>query len=130
KRLMRVMNRTLALLVPLVPAAALAAQTPAGRPAGAERDWRLPFRSPARNVAPPEAVYRHLRIMHGIAERTAPDALSFVDGVEVVADPEWQRAREALAKERIDPGYLSAILRDSRMDADRELAFYGAFFLE
>lgn len=94
------------------------------------RDWRLPFRAPAQNVQPPEQLWAHLQPMWRLSRQASPDLRSFdALGIEVLADPAWQRHRDALTGKPIDDGYLSAIIRASRHAPDRAIAFYGAFLV-
>lgn len=118
-------------LLPLVSAAALAmALLPAqnGVPAYPERDILSPFRNPGEIYAPPDGVYRQLRIMRELADSPATIKRFDSNGVEVVDDERWQKARQNLAKLGIDAGYLAQIMRTSRNADERDLAFYGMFF--
>jgi len=106
--------------------ATLAAQEPkfVGYP---QRDALSPFRNPSDVYAPPDEVYRLLRIMQTIAD--APGALKKfgADGRETIDDKRWQQAAAELKTKQLDAGYLAQIMRLNRNAADRATAFYGAF---
>lgn len=111
----------------LGPIAVAQETTPAGTAEGV--DWRMPFRSPASNVAPPDC-WVDLRPMYEIARDAAPEQRSFdANGTEVIDDPVWRQHHDAFVVSRIDAGYLSVILRDSRHISDRAIAFYGSFYV-
>lgn len=115
-------------------AAALQApcQSPAATaqtPQELEVDWRMPFRSPQTNTAPPEELYRQLRPMYAIAKAAMPDRRSLdATGAEQIDDPAWRAAREEIAGAEFEIGYLSLVIRESRSVNDRALAFYGGFY--
>lgn len=92
-----------------------------------QKDALSPFRHPTDAYAPPDEVYRLLRIMQALAD--APNAPKSFDreGREVVADKRWQQARAEVLKKGLDAGYLAQIMRLNRNAADRATAFYGAF---
>jgi hypothetical protein len=105
----------------------VSAQQPAEPPAV---DWRMPFRVPADEIAPPADVWKHLRTMLAIRDAAAPDRISFDEhGREVVDDEGWRAAREALLTTNLDPGYLSLIIRESAAAGDRRIAMYGMFYV-
>jgi hypothetical protein len=93
-----------------------------------QKDALSPFRNPTDVYAPPDEVYRLLRVMQTIAE--APGALKKfdADGRETIADKRWQQARAELAHKGLDAGYLAQIMRLNRNAVDRATAFYGAFY--
>lgn len=93
-------------------------------------DWRLPFRNPDVNLAPPESMFKELHVMQQAA-RSAPAGRVWFDenGVEVVDDETWRAAHARLLGVRMDAGYLSLVVRESRNAADRATAFYGSFYL-
>ncbi len=110
----------------------LAAAFPAQQPqekaiAYPKKDALSPFRTPTDVYAPPDEVFRLLRVMQSIAD--APNApISYgKDGREVVADERWQGARAELIQKGIDAGYLAQIMRLNRNVSDRATSFYGAF---
>ncbi|MFO1053618.1 MAG: hypothetical protein U1F36_15495 [Planctomycetota bacterium] len=109
--------------------APLAALTLATCPLRAQADWRMPFRSPQSNMVPPEEMFSHLQPMFEIAQHVPANKRRFEEGVEIVDDPTWQMHHKALLAMRQDPGYLSAVIRDSRHSPDRRIAFYGAFYV-
>lgn len=92
-----------------------------------QKDALSPFRHPTDAYAPPDEVYRLLRIMQALAD--APNAPKSFDrtGREVVADKRWEQARAEVLKKGLDAGYLAQIMRLNRNAADRATAFYGAF---
>src|SRR5436190_5985789 len=93
-----------------------------------QRDLLTPFRAPGDVYAPPDELFAVLRTMQGIAD--APGAKKEFDknGIEVIDDATWQRARGDMAKLNLDAGYLAQIIRLNRNPADRATAFYAMFF--
>lgn len=121
--------RTAIVCLSLLAAPAAAQQEPTQDPALAD-DWRMPFRAPQSNLVPPENLWPHLKPMWDISRKSAPELKHFDErGVEVVEDPSWQRHHDALTQIAMDAGYLSAVIRESRHDVDRAIAFYGAFYV-
>ena len=118
------------LVTMLLFAGAVAAQD-ADRPKAAvaypQRDALSPFRAPADVYAPPDELFRQLRIMQSLADAPAARKRFDVDGREVVDDPRWRQARAEVLRKGLDAGYLAGIMRVNRNPADRETAFYGAF---
>jgi hypothetical protein len=106
-------------------AAAAGAQEPTaiGYP---ERDILSPFRNPTDVYAPPDEAFRLLRTMQSLG-KSLPDRVRFEDGREVVDDPRWRDAREALGPVGLNGGYLAQIIRVHRNANERETAFYGSF---
>ncbi len=98
-------------------------------PAQEQQDWRIPFRNPQKNLAPPEDLFRELRIMQSIAPGPDSSGVSYdQEGRLICDDSEWQRAYDRLLQLRYDPGYISMVLRESGSVLDRETAMYGAFY--
>lgn len=93
-----------------------------------ERDILSPFRNPVEVYAPPDELFRQLRIMQAFAER--PDAAKDFDkdGREVVADERWQAARKEIERIGVDAAYLAQVMRLHKNANERATAFYGAFF--
>ena len=83
------MRRLLAPLIALFAAGSALAQ-------GDEVDWRMPFRTPANQIDPPEDVFRELRIMQSRAMQRAVEKSFDEDGVEVCNDDAWREARARL----------------------------------
>ena len=91
-------------------------------------DWRMPFRKPLVNLQPPEAMWEHLEPMLRIAAEAPAELRRFDEhGVEVVDDPRWRKHLEALRSMPFDAPYLSLVIRESKFEKDRQIAFYGAF---
>ncbi|MHC5064188.1 MAG: hypothetical protein ACYTG5_09460 [Planctomycetota bacterium] len=112
-----------------LPAAILALTSSMLLPAQEEQDWRIPFRNPQKNLAPPEDLFRELRIMQSIAPGPDSPGVSFDEEGRLVCDDlEWQRAFERMLQLRYDPGYVSMVIRESGSVLDRETAMYGAFY--
>lgn len=93
------------------------------------QDVLSPFRTPTDAYAPPDEVYRQLRIMQTYAD-AADAAKSFdKDGREVIDDPRWREARTKALAIGVQAGYLASIMRLNRNADDRATAFYGAFLV-
>lgn len=117
---------------PPAPGAAAAAipapQDGRARPAYPERDILSPFRKCDEIYAPPDAVFRELRIMRDLANQNATQC-SFDDrGREVCALPAWAEARQRLAAQSLDAGWLAEVLRRSRNADERDIALYAIFW--
>lgn len=95
-----------------------------------ERDVLSPFRRPVDMYAPPDELFRQLRLMQSIAE--APGAKTDFDaqGHEIVDDQNWRDARAAVERLGVDAAYLAQIMRLHRNAGERATAFYGAFFCQ
>jgi hypothetical protein len=126
-------RRLLANVATAIAAAALlsspgTAQSPQVKPAYPERDILTPFRACDEIVAPPEKVFAVWRKMRAIAEAAGAKTDFDAEGREVVDDPQWLALRAELDALSIDAGHLAQVIRGSRNNDDRELAFYGMFF--
>lgn len=110
--------------------ACLAQLTPAQDPIAAypERDILSPFRAPQDVYAPPDELFRQLSIMRNIANRQGAKKSFDANGREVVDDPTWQQARAKVDEIGIDAGVIAGMMRLHRNDAQRGIAFYGAFY--
>lgn len=93
-----------------------------------ERDILSPFRRPTDVYAPPDELFRLLRLMQAIADD--PEASKDFDekGREVVDDPNWRSLHEKVERLGVDAAYLAQIMRLHRDAGERAIAFYGAFF--
>lgn len=118
----------LSLLAATAAAGTCAAQEPLP-PAYPERDVLSPFREPTDVYAPPDELFRQLQLMQRISESGRAE-VSYVDGQEVVADPTWRAARERVREIGIDAGQLAHLIRLHRNAEQRDIAFYGAFFVD
>ncbi len=99
-------------------------------PAYPERDILSPFREPTDVYAPPDELFRHLRVMQNLAGRL-PDKVSYDDeGREVVDDPSWRAARARVEELGLDAGMLAQMMRLHRDGAQRDTAFYAAFHVD
>lgn len=107
----------------------LAAQEPVdcGYP---ERDILSPFRSPTDVTAPPDALFRNLRIMQNVAARS-PELASFNEkGRQVVANDAWQQAYDRAQTIGIDAGMLAQMMRLHRNVDQRAVAFFAGFYCD
>ena len=95
-----------------------------------ERDVLSPFRAPTDITAPPDELFRHLRIMRNLAaqkpERTSFDA----KGRQVVDDPAWQQAHARVQEIGLDAGMLAQLMRLHRNGDQRGVAFFGGFYCD
>lgn len=123
----RTLATAIAIAVALAPTLGRA-QTRNAKPAYPERDILTPFRACDEIVAPPEKVFAVWRKMRAIAEAHGAKTDFDADGREVVDDPQWLALRAELDALSIDAGHLAQVIRGSRNNDDRELAFYGMFF--
>lgn len=120
---------------PAVPAlllASLLAPSPAQEQkviAYPQRDALSPFRNPTDVYAPPDEVFRLLRIMQALADAPGAPKQSDADGREILDDQRWRAVRADLQRQNLDAGYLGQILRLNKNAADRATAFYGMFYL-
>jgi hypothetical protein len=94
-----------------------------------ERNALSPFREPADVYAPPDEVFRLLRIMQTLAEAPGAAKSYDQDGRETIDDPRWRSARGDLLRQKLDAGYLAGIMRNHKNAADRATAFYGMFYV-
>src|SRR5262245_58203579 len=97
-------------------------------PAYPQRDALTPFRNPQQIVAPPDELFRLLRLMRRIADE--PGAAKSFDaaGREVVDDETWRESRKQAERIGVDAGILANLMRNSRNVDERAVAFYAAFF--
>lgn len=93
-----------------------------------DRDVLSPFRNPGDVYAPPDELFRNLRIMEAIAGRADTKKEFDQDGREVVDDGHWRAARVEVERIGVDAAYLAQIMRLHRNANERATAFYGAFF--
>lgn len=119
--------RPLATLLLLAGAAAPAAGQAKAPVAYPQRDALSPFREPTDVYAPPDEVFRLLRVMQSLADAPGAPSRFDIDGREVVDAPRWRQARADLLQKGLDAGYLAGIMRLNKNAADRATAFYGAF---
>lgn len=116
-----------AIAVALAPATGTA-QSKNAKPAYPERDILSPFRACDEIVAPPDKVFAVWRKMRAIAEASGAKSDFDAEGREIIDDPQWQALRIELEALSIDAGHLAQVIRGSRNNDDREIAFYGMFF--
>ncbi len=93
------------------------------------RDALSPFRNPTDVYAPPDEVFRLLRVMQALADARGAPKQPDADGRESLDDPRWRAARDDLHRQNLDAGYLAQIIRVNKNAADRATAFYGMFYL-
>jgi hypothetical protein len=108
-------------------AAAQGEQRPKAPVAYPQRDALSPFREPIDVYAPPDEVFRLLRVMQSLADAPSSPRRFDIDGREVVDDAQWRQARADVLRKGLDAGYLAGIMRLNKNAADRATAFYGAF---
>ena len=95
-----------------------------------ERDILSPFRSPTDVTAPPDELFRNLRLMTSIAARH-PESSSFdAKGREVVDDDAWRKAYARVQTIGLDAGMLAQMMCLHRNSAQRETAFFGGFYCD
>ncbi|MEZ6038592.1 MAG: hypothetical protein R3F29_14010 [Planctomycetota bacterium] len=93
-----------------------------------DRNILSPFREPADVYAPPDELFRQLRIMQTVASRH-PDKVSFdAEGREQVDDQTWRAARIRVEELDLQAGNLAQMMRLHRDAGQRELAFFAAFY--
>ncbi|HEB52634.1 MAG TPA: hypothetical protein ENI87_05215, partial [bacterium] len=110
----------------LVPFAAGQDPTPKGYP---ERDALTPFRNPTDVYAPPDELFRQLRIMQNLANRHSASKSFDIDGREVIDHEEWRRARRQVEQIGLNAGMLAQMMRLHRDGTQRATAFYAAFYV-
>ena len=110
-------------------AAPAAAQEPTqcGYP---ERDILSPFRSPKDVAAPPDELFRNLRVMQNVARRS-PE-LTSIDGKgrQVVDNDAWRQAYDRAQAIGIDAGMLAKMMRLHRNVDQRGVAFFAGFYCD
>lgn len=94
-----------------------------------ERDILSPFRTPTDLYAPSDELFRQLAIMQNISSRSGAKISFDNTGREVVDDPAWQQAQAKVNEIGIDAGRLASIIRLHRNAAQRDTAFYAAFYV-
>jgi hypothetical protein len=93
-----------------------------------------PFRAPSANIVPPAELFDVLRRMHAFAKNSKATGASRVyfddEGREVCDSPTWLKDRDLL-KLRIENqgGTLNAIIEGSKSGEDRDVAWYGSFYV-
>src|SRR5262245_56796985 len=97
-------------------------------PAYPQRDALTPFRNPQQIVAPPDELFRHLRVMRRLADEPGAVKSFDAEGREVVDDETWRESRKQAERIGVDAGILANIMRNSRNADERAVAFYAAFF--
>jgi hypothetical protein len=108
---------------------AAAAQAPihCGYP---ERDILSPFRNPTDITAPPDELFRNLRIMKNVAAKM-PDKASYdARGRQVVDDPTWRTAYDRVQQLGIDAGSMAQMMRLHRNAEQRDIAFFAGFYCD
>ncbi|MFK7740709.1 MAG: hypothetical protein AB8H80_10330 [Planctomycetota bacterium] len=104
-------------------------QSAAAPPAYPDRDILSPFRTPSDVYAPPDELFRQLRIMQKIADRRAEDAF-YVEGRQHINDPSWQRAYKRVQEIGINAGQLAQMMRLHNNGMQRDTAFYASLFVD
>ena len=95
-----------------------------------ERDILSPFRSPTDLTAPPDELFRNLRVMKAIAERS-PELASFDDkGRQIVDNDAWRQAYDRVLTVGLDAGMLAQMMRLHRNSDQRGIAFFAAFYCD
>lgn len=94
-----------------------------------ERDALSPFRTPKDVYAPPEELFRLLRVMQGRADSGKFTKTYDHTGREMVDDDVWRDAFRQVFVLGLDAGYLAQIMRLQANVADRMTAFYAGFYV-
>ena len=95
-----------------------------------ERDILSPFRAPSDITAPPEELFRNLRIMRNLAAQK-PELASFDEkGRQIVDDPTWRQAYDRVQEIGLDAGMLAQMMRLHRNGDQRGVAFFGGFYCD
>jgi hypothetical protein len=76
-----------------------------------QRDALSPFREPIDVYAPPDEVFRLLRVMQSLADAPSSPRRFDIDGREVVDDAQWRQARADPAGGRGRPGRRHGLRR-------------------
>ncbi|MCK5945045.1 MAG: hypothetical protein KAI24_23860 [Planctomycetes bacterium] len=93
-----------------------------------ERDILSPFRTPTDVYAPPDELFRNLRIMKNLAAKF-PDRCSFDSrGREIVDHDVWRQAYEKVQSIGLDAGVLAQMMRLHRDNGQRDTAFFAGFY--
>lgn len=110
-------------------AAAATAQEPlnCGYP---ERDVLSPFRNPTDITAPPDELFRNLRIMRNISEQEPERSRFDAKGRQVVDNDGWRAAYARVQELGLDAGMLAQMMRLHRNADQRTVAFYAAFYCD
>ncbi len=124
---MNVASRTILLTALLAPAAVSQEPLRCGYP---ERDILSPFRSPADVYAPPDELFRNLRIMQGIADKMPEKARYDDKGRQVVDHDAWRAAHDRVQQLGIDAGLLAQMMRLHRDGGQRRTAYFGSFYCD
>ena len=95
-----------------------------------ERDILSPFRSPTDVTAPPDELFRNLRLMTNIAAQHQERASFDAKGRQVVDDDAWRKAYARVQTIGLDAGMLAQMMRLHRNSAQRETAFFGGFYCD
>lgn len=95
-------------------------------------EYLRPFRAPDKNLQPPLELYDQLRVMQAIVQTPGQYKVEIdKDGREVCDSPAWRDARtKAEIKSARMGGYLAVVCQESGSAADRELGFYGAYWVD
>jgi len=95
-----------------------------------ERDILSPFRAPTDITAPPEELFRNLRIMRNLAAQK-PELTRFDEkGRQIVDDPAWRQAYDRVQEIGLDAGMLAQMMRLHRNGDQRGVAFFGGFYCD
>jgi len=95
-----------------------------------ERDVLSPFRTPTDITAPPDELFRNLRVMRNLAAKM-PEKVSFdAKGREVVDHDGWRQAYDQVQQIGLDAGQLAQMMRLHRNPEQRQVAFYAGFYCD
>ena len=95
-----------------------------------ERDILSPFRNPTDITAPPDELFRNLRIMKNLAEKM-PDKVSYdAKGRQVVDHETWRAAYDKVQQIGIDAGSMAQMMRLHRNAEQRDVAFFAGFYCD
>ncbi|MFN7590527.1 MAG: hypothetical protein ACK501_11915 [Planctomycetota bacterium] len=94
-----------------------------------ERDILSPFRTPKDVYAPPDELFRLLRLMQSRADSGKYAKSYDHTGREMVDDDVWRDAFRQVFTLGLDAGYLAQIIRLQAHAPDRMTAFYAGFYV-
>ena len=95
-----------------------------------ERDVLSPFRNPTDITAPPDELFRNLRIMRNIAAQEPQRASLDKKGRQVVDNDAWRQAYARVQELGLDAGMLAQMMRLHRNADQRAVAFFAGFYCD
>jgi hypothetical protein len=95
-----------------------------------ERDILSPFRNPTDITAPPDELFRNLRIMRNIAAQEPQRVRLDAKGRQVVDNDAWRQAYDRVQELGLDAGMLAQMMRLHRNADQRAVAFFAGFYCD